>query len=247
MIVRSHKGILPSFQNQFTFFSFLKKKRSKRIQAQTPNSFFVPRFFASPPEKLEFRTVRARPHTSQNANSCATNNLFIYKKLLLLLFICIGINLSAQKVAIYKTNDLLKRIYNNSDTLYIVNFWATWCKPCVDELPAFEKTHLASKIRSAGSVTTSATKVKVLLVLLVTMDFKEDLKKRVKPFLKKNNYQVEVILFDEINGNDFISKIAEQWSGAIPATIITQNNKQRFEFYEKKLSYEFLENVLNQH
>ena len=165
------------------------------------------------------------------------------KLALILLFFCLGINLSAQKVAIYKTNDLLKRIYNNSDTLYIVNFWATLCKPCVDELPAFEKIHLASKIRSAGSVTTSASKVKVLLV---TMDFKEDLKKRVKSFLKKNNYQTEVILFDEINGNDFISKIAQQWSGAIPATIITQNNKQRFEFYEKKLSYEFLESILNQ-
>ncbi len=166
---------------------------------------------------------------------------------LIFLFFCLGTYLSAQKVAIYKTNDLLKRIYNNSDTLYVVNFWATWCKPCVDELPAFEKINLefgASRVRSAGSVTTSATKVKVLLV---TMDFKEDLTKRVRPFLKKNNYQVEVILFDEINGNDFISKIAEQWSGAIPATIITQNNKQRFEFYEKKLSYEFLENVLNQH
>lgn len=159
--------------------------------------------------------------------------------LFLLMLFCFSKTISAQKVALYKTNDLLKRIYNNSDTIYVVNFWATWCKPCVAELPAFEKINL--EFQSSNG---SATKVKVLLV---TMDFKEDLKIRVKPFLKKNNYQTEVVLFDEINGNDFISKIAEQWSGAMPATIITQNNKQRFELYEKKLNYEFLKNALNQH
>lgn len=154
-------------------------------------------------------------------------------KRLLLLFMLLGANslMVAQKVAVYKTSDLLKRIYNNSDTLYIVNFWATWCKPCVAELPDFE----------AANTECSNLKVKVLLV---TLDFKEDLKKRVRPFLKKQQYKTEVVLLDEVNGNDFINQIAEQWTGAIPATIITQHNKQRFEFYEKKLSYEFLKEKL---
>lgn len=155
------------------------------------------------------------------------------------LIVCLfySLTLSAQKINVYKTNDLLKRIYNNSDTTYVINFWATWCKPCVAELPAFEKINSDYNASSA-----SATKK--IKVLLVTMDFKEDLKKRVIPFLKSNNYYTEVILFDEINGNDFINKISEQWSGAIPATIITKNKKQRFEFYEKKLTYEFLKERL---
>lgn len=146
---------------------------------------------------------------------------------LLILFSILSSVIYAQKVGVYKIDDLTKRIYNNSDTLYVVNFWATWCKPCVAELPEFEKLNQEYKSK----------KVKVILVC---MDFKEELNKRVKPFIKKNNYTCEVVLLDEINGNDFINKITEMWSGAIPATIITRNNKTFFEFYEKKVTYDFL-------
>ena len=152
-------------------------------------------------------------------------------RFLVVLFLFMSLYSIAQQVGVYKTTDLLKRIYNKSDTLYIVNFWATWCKPCVAELPAFEK------INSESVLSTSKTKVKVLLV---TMDFKEDLNKRVIPFLKTNHYLTEVVLLDETIGNEFINKITPEWTGAIPATIITQNNKARFEFFEKKVTYEFL-------
>src|SRR5215216_2909137 len=84
-----------------------------------------------------------------------------------------SVTLNAQKkIPVYKIEDLLKRIENNSDTLYIVNFWATWCKPCVAELPDFEKINQEYK----------GQKVKVLFM---SMDFKEDMKKRVIPFIKK--------------------------------------------------------------
>lgn len=156
---------------------------------------------------------------------------------LVVLFLFMSLYSIAQHVGIYKTNDLLKRIYNKSDTIYIVNFWATWCKPCIAELPAFEK------INSESTSSTSATKVKVLLV---TMDFKEDLKRRVMPFLKTNHYLTEVVLLDEINGNEFINKIAPEWTGAIPATIVTKNNKSRFEYFEKKVTYEFLKGKLSE-
>lgn len=138
-------------------------------------------------------------------------------------------SVSAQKTTVYKINDLLKRINNNSDTTYVVNFWATWCKPCVAELPEFEKLHLDSKNKNQ--------KVKVLLV---SMDFVEELDRKLKGFLDKNKYTCEVVLLDEINGNDFINKISEKWSGAIPATLITRNNKLRTEFHEGKMNFEML-------
>ena len=140
-------------------------------------------------------------------------------------------NTYSQKPAVYKINDLLKRIHNNSDTTYVVNFWATWCKPCVAELPEFEKLHLANK----------NNKVKVLLV---SMDFKEELDKKLQSFLDKNKYTCEVVLLDEVNGNDFINQISEKWSGAIPATLITRQNKLRNEFVEKKMTYEDLLRVI---
>lgn len=149
------------------------------------------------------------------------------RNLFLIIFLLTLTKINAQKVAVYKVDDLLKRIHNNSDTTYVVNFWATWCKPCVAELPEFEKLHLSHK----------DLKIKVLLV---SMDFKEELNKKLKTFLDKNKYTCEVVLMDEINGNDFINKISEKWSGAIPATYVTRKQKLREEFAEKKVSYEQL-------
>ena len=145
----------------------------------------------------------------------------------LLFILFFGNLLFAQKIDVYKIDNLMRRIYNNSDTTYVVNFWATWCKPCVAELPEFEKLNLDY----------SSKKVKVLLV---SMDFKEELEKRVKPFVEKTKYTCEIILLDEVNGNDFINKIYESWSGAIPATLITRKNKSLNEFIEKKVTYDFL-------
>lgn len=154
-------------------------------------------------------------------------------KLIFILSILAFTSVDAQKPAVYKINDLLNRIHNNSDTVYVVNFWATWCKPCVAELPEFEKLHQESKANK-----------REIKVLLVSMDFVEELDKKVKDFLDKNKYTCEVVLLDEVNGNDFINRISEKWSGAIPATLITKKNKNRTEFHEGKLTLEMLQKMI---
>jgi thiol-disulfide isomerase/thioredoxin len=147
-------------------------------------------------------------------------------------FVLIFSKIYSQKIEVYKIDPLLNRIQNKSDTTYIVNFWATWCKPCVAELPDFEKID-------------SIYKTEKIKVLLVSLDFKEDLNSKLKPFIDKHKFKSECIILDEANGNDFINKISESWSGAIPATLITNQNKQIKEFYEKKISFNFLTERLN--
>jgi thiol-disulfide isomerase/thioredoxin len=121
--------------------------------------------------------------------------------------------LRAQQISgVYKINDLLSRI-DQKDTAYVVNFWATWCKPCVEELPAFDSL----------TVSKSGLPVKVLLV---SLDFKEDIDKKVKPFLSKRQVKSQVILLDETNGNEFVDKISPEWSGAIPATLFKKGSKR---------------------
>jgi len=139
----------------------------------------------------------------------------------------------AQKPAVYKINDLLKRIHNNSDTIYVVNFWATWCKPCVQEMPEFESFYRQNKPA-------------LVKIILVSMDFKEDLDKKLVPFLEKNPYSSEVILLDEVNGNDFIDKIHTKWGGAIPATYFTTKNKKKEAIFEKKVTLEILNSTMNE-
>jgi thiol-disulfide isomerase/thioredoxin len=132
----------------------------------------------------------------------------------------------SQKVSVIKITDLEKRINNSTDTTYIINFWATWCSPCVKELPDFDSI--------------AKTCDPIVKILFISMDFKEDLQTKVVSFLKKRPLHSEVLLLDEVNGNYFIPRISEQWTGAIPATLILNNKKKHKEFYEKKLNYIFL-------
>jgi len=120
---------------------------------------------------------------------------------------------------VYKVDRLLSRM-NTKDTVYVVNFWATWCKPCIEELPAFDSLLVLQNS-------------KPVKIILVSLDFKEDLETKVKPFLLKRNIQAECVLLDEVNGNDFINKISPNWSGAIPATLFKKEAKK--ELVEKKM------------
>lgn len=151
---------------------------------------------------------------------------------LLVIFMMMIIVASAQRVRVYKIGDLLKRINNSSDTIYVVNFWATWCKPCVEELPDLEKF-------------SKENHEKPVKVLLVAMDFKEDLQTKVIPFLKKKQYSAECVLLDEVNGNDFINRIDPKWGGAIPATVFTTRNKSKQIVFEKKVDAGLLDATLN--
>lgn len=148
--------------------------------------------------------------------------------ILSLLFFAFYSPVFSQHPRVIKINELENRIRNNSDTTYIVNFWATWCAPCVKELPDFDSI---SKIYS----------VKKVKVLLVTMDFKEDIETKVIPFINKKKIISEVLLLDELNADYFIPKITNEWTGALPATYILNNKTKKTAFYEKKLNYEILE------
>ena len=116
---------------------------------------------------------------------------------------------------------LQERIYNDSDTTYVVNFWATWCAPCVKELPyfeAFNEKHRSDKIK----------------VILVSLDFDNAKESRLIPFLSKKNIQSEVIHFNEDKSpNYWIPKISSIWSGSIPATLVLNGNQGINKFYEQ--------------
>ena len=74
------------------------------------------------------------------------------------------------------------------------------------------------------------------------MDFTEDLKTKVIPFLKNKNITAEVVLLDETDATSFIPKIENRWTGALPATIVKLGAKRNFA--EKKLHYAELQQMI---
>ncbi|MFD2717532.1 TlpA disulfide reductase family protein [Hymenobacter monticola] len=129
----------------------------------------------------------------------------------------------AQNVAVVKFPELQKRLARPSDTTYVVNFWATWCAPCVKELPGFEQLRAAN----AGK------KVKVLLI---SMDYASQLDKKVKPFVKQRGLKSEVLLLNESDPNSWMDKLDAKWSGALPFTLIVNNKTKQRATFEQELS-----------
>jgi len=136
----------------------------------------------------------------------------------------------SKKIPLINFEELQPLLNKNNDTTYVVNFWATWCKPCVKELPAFEK--LNKKYES-----------KKLKVLLVSLDFPKQLESKVIPFVEDRNIKSEVILLKDPDANKWIPKVDSSWTGAIPATLIYKADNRKF--YERSFTYEELENELN--
>jgi thiol-disulfide isomerase/thioredoxin len=134
---------------------------------------------------------------------------------------------AAQTPRVIKWPELERQLNIKSDTTYVINFWATWCKPCIKELPHFdnlEKTFEGKKIK----------------VLLVSLDFKRQLETTLRPYLEKNGVVSEVVLIDEPDYNSWIDKVDPSWSGAIPATLILNNRTGVRNFYEQEFTSEEL-------
>lgn len=139
--------------------------------------------------------------------------------------------LLTRQVPSVKIDDVNTRMKAGNDTVYVVNFWATWCAPCVAELPYFEKID-------------SAYAGKKVKVILVSIDFKKDISTRLVPFLERKKYHSEVNFLDEIYDNEWIPKVDSAWQGNIPATKIYDAKSGRSVFIPRETSYRELDSVV---
>lgn len=120
----------------------------------------------------------------------------------------------AQQPVVYeKFADFEKDVIKHDENVYVINFWATWCAPCIKELPYFEELHQQNK------------NVKVILV---SLDSRKDLEKKLVPFIQKKKLTAEVIMLSDKDYNSWLDKIDKSWSGSIPATLIIKGDRKLF-------------------
>ena len=129
-----------------------------------------------------------------------------------MVLLILSIFLITQKVDLVNLPQLQSRVQQNNDTLYVVNFWATWCKPCIEEMPYFESAQQRF----------NTSKVKVIFV---SLNSAKELSS-VQKFIAQKNIQSETHLLQAGNPNVWLNQIDSTWSGAIPASVFYKNGKK---------------------
>ena len=154
---------------------------------------------------------------------------FLKRILLLLLFTGI-ISVKGQTIASWKVTKLQDYI-SKSDSVLVINFWATFCKPCKEEIPYFET--IVNKYKDQ--------KVKLLLVSLDLPDFYPN---KIKVFAEKNNYNNQIVWLNEANADYFCPKVDKAWMGGIPSTLLINPKTGYRKFFEQQMKPEEFEKEL---
>jgi len=135
--------------------------------------------------------------------------------LAILLALSLGLQAQQGEYQIIKLGDLEELFSKQDDTVRLFNFWATWCVPCVKELPNFETFNQEIKGTSQ-------------LLYLVSLDDLNRSQSKLSNFLKKKNVLSKVMVLDENNPNFYIDRIEPSWTGSIPATLVIGNQTRGF-------------------
>ncbi len=144
----------------------------------------------------------------------------------ILMFFFVTVIACGQEIKRVKITDLEKTIAESKSPL-IINFWATWCMPCLEEIPYFMKE---AKKHAKDS----------LKLLLVSLDMDEAYPAQIRNTIVKRKITVPVQWLDETNADYFCPKIDPKWSGAIPASLFINNKTGYRKFFEEQLSHEDL-------
>lgn len=148
--------------------------------------------------------------------------------LALLLFACC-LNSYAQQAEVIKFDKLEALLQEKGEQVHIINFWATWCAPCVKELPMFEALNATNDPR--------------IKVTLISLDFVDELNK-VNSFINRRKIKSHVMLLDEIDYNSWIDRVEKSWGGAIPATLFLNQQTGQRKFVDRELTEGELEKMI---
>lgn len=125
------------------------------------------------------------------------------------------------KVPVVNFSTIEPLLHPGNDSIFVFNFWATWCAPCVKELPYFEELYAKKKDQK-------------FKLYLISLDFLKQVETKLVPFMEKHQLQGEVMVIKDPDPNTWIDKVSPEWSGAIPITLVVQGDKQIF--HEGELS-----------
>ncbi|MEO6000678.1 MAG: TlpA disulfide reductase family protein [Chitinophagaceae bacterium] len=117
----------------------------------------------------------------------------------------------------------LEKYIRDSEKPLVVNFWATFCAPCVHEIPYFKST-INEKFNG------------MVDLILVSLDPPDYFPAKISSFASQKNFSIPLVWLNETNADYFCPRIDLKWSGSIPATLMVNNKKNYRKFYEQQLT-----------
>lgn len=138
---------------------------------------------------------------------------------------------NGQSIPKWKITDVEDYIAHGKGDILVLNFWATFCKPCVAEIPAF--VEIAEKYRHRN-----------VKLLLVSLDLPSSYPKKIAEFTKQHHFKTNIAWMDESNADYFCPKIDPKWSGSIPATLIINTKTGYRQFFEEEIDAKIFEKAL---
>jgi thiol-disulfide isomerase/thioredoxin len=130
-----------------------------------------------------------------------------YPYILALIGLCLPAAHAAVTVTPADAPVIKRAIAGQKGHVVLVNFWATWCGPCVAEFPAIVQT--SRRYKAAG-----------LCVFAVSADQLKDRQTKVVPFLIKSGADFPAYLEKSADPEQFIDAFDPAWQGDLPRTII---------------------------
>lgn len=110
----------------------------------------------------------------------------------------------------------------------LVNFWASWCRPCVAEIPGLIK--LYNNYKDSG-----------FEIIFISVDVPEDIQSKVAPFLKSKGVDFTTYYNQFDKTDDLINFFDKNWQGAIPSTYIYDKDWNQTSSMVGSRSYEIFE------
>ncbi len=132
-----------------------------------------------------------------------------------------------------KLNQIETLLSEKKQGLIIINLWATWCPPCVAELPHFGNIYK----QYSG---------KDLHLYLINIEGKQSKEKVLEPFLKKNPLPCPVYLLEGGNPEEFEKVLKTEISGALPVTIIYSSEGKLIKKFEGSITETDIQSVLRE-
>jgi thiol-disulfide isomerase/thioredoxin len=126
---------------------------------------------------------------------------------------------AVQKIKITELESYIARC----DHPLIVSFWATFCVPCVKEIPYFQST--VDRYKDKG-----------VELVLVSLDLPDYYPGRIAAFVKKSGFTARILWLNETDADYFCPRVDPHWSGGIPCSLFINNTHHYRRFFDRQLT-----------